>query len=55
MTGKIYHVKNPPPPPPETELKAKLITYPDDTEEKECPLSLLFFAHHSTVICTIES
>lgn len=52
MTGKIYHVKNSP---PETELKAKLITYPDDTEEKECPLSLLFFAHHSTVICTIES
>ncbi|KAJ6923736.1 hypothetical protein NC652_017148 [Populus alba x Populus x berolinensis] len=34
VTGKIYHVKNSP---QETVLKAKLITYPDDTGKKGMP------------------
>ena len=34
MTGKIYHINNFP---PETEeVKARLVTRPDDTEEKVC-------------------
>lgn len=34
MTGKIYHIKNFP---PETEeIKSRLVTRPDDTEEKVC-------------------
>lgn len=34
VTGKIYHIKNFP---PETdEIKARLMTRPDDTEQKVC-------------------
>lgn len=32
MTGKIYHIKNYPP--ESDEIKARLVTRPDDTEEK---------------------
>lgn len=40
LTGKIYHVTNFP---PETEdIKARLITRPDDTEEKVLLTPILF-------------
>lgn len=32
MTGKIYHIKSYPP--ESDEIKARLVTRPDDTEEK---------------------
>ena len=43
MTGKIYHIKSYPP--ESDELKARLVTRPDDTEEKVflLDLSLAFF------------
>lgn len=38
VTGKIYHIKNFP---PETEeIKSRLVTRPDDTEEKVCFLRI---------------
>lgn len=47
-TGKIYHIKNFP---PETEeIKARLITRPDDTEEKVQLFSSLCSAHYAKSI-----